>query len=217
MRVLRLNQLLVSRDANAVAAAVLADLSPGKGLEEEIEAELGTGACKVWKEMKLLLQPQGKCENKEHIAGKEDGEEEFVCEEADCLLLWLEDKTFSVSARTALMAWALLLARSKQSSLIFPPSALQEQVISTLRRPPPASQTKHLARANSSKTRSPHICKSQTGAKISLTENNNNFFCNDISIEPLVLYDSCKRQNCEIIALIQACDWDPLAALVDRC
>ena len=171
MRVLRLNQLLVSRDANAVAAAVLADLPPGKGLEEEIEAELGTGACKVWKEMKLLLQPQGKCENKEHIAGKEDGEEEFVCEEADCLLLWLEDKTFSVSARTALMAWALLLARSKQSSLIFPPSALQEQVISTLRRPPPASQTKHLARANSSKTRSPHICRSQTGAKISLTEN----------------------------------------------
>ena len=118
-----------------MAAAVLADLPPGKGLEEEIEAELGTGACKVWKEMKLLLQPQGKCENKEHIAGKEDGEEEFVCEEADCLLLWLEDKTFSVSARTALMAWALLLARSKQSSLIFPPSALQEQVISTLNHP----------------------------------------------------------------------------------
>ena len=110
-----------------MAAAVLADLPPGKGLEEEIEAELGTGACKVWKEMKLLLQPQGKCENKEHIAGKEDGEEEFVCEEADCLLLWLEDKTFSVSARTALMAWALLLARSKQSSLIFPPSALQSR------------------------------------------------------------------------------------------
>ena len=96
-----------------MAAAVLADLPPGKGLEEEIEADLGTGASKVWKEVKLLLQPQGKCENKEH-AGKVDGEEEFVCEEADCLLLWLEDKTFSVSARTALMAWALLLARSKQ-------------------------------------------------------------------------------------------------------
>ena len=99
-----------SRDANAVAAAVLADLPPGKGLEEEIEAELGSDASKVWKEVKLLLQPQGKCENKEH-AGKGEGEEEFVCEEADCLLLWLEDKTFSVSARTALMAWALLLAR----------------------------------------------------------------------------------------------------------
>ena len=99
-----------SRDANAVAAAVLADLPPGKGVEEEIESELGTGACKVWKELKLLLQPQGKCEKKEH-AGKEDGEEEVVCEEADCLLLWLEDKTFSVSARTALMAWSLLLAR----------------------------------------------------------------------------------------------------------
>ena len=100
-----------SRDANAVAAAVLADLPPGKGVEEEIESELGSGACKVWKELKLLLQPQGKCEKKEH-AGKEEGEEEFVCEEADCLLLWLEDKTFSVSARTALMAWSLLLARS---------------------------------------------------------------------------------------------------------
>ena len=153
-----------------MAAAVLADLPPGKGLEEEIEAELGTGACKVWKEMKLLLQPQGKCENKEHIAGKEDGEEEFVCEEADCLLLWLEDKTFSVSARTALMAWALLLARSKQSSLIFPPSALQEQVISTLNHP-------HL-RLNIllGQTRPRHealiyICRSQTGATISLTEN----------------------------------------------
>ena len=115
-----------------MAAEVLADLPPGKGLEEEIEADLGTGASKVWKEVKLLLQPQGKCENKEH-AGKVDGEEEFVCEEADCLLLWLEDKTFSVSARTALMAWALLLARSQQPSLIFPLSALQEQVISALR------------------------------------------------------------------------------------
>ena len=49
-------------------------------------------------------------DNKEHAA-KVEGEEEFVCEEADCLLLWLEDKTFSVSARTALMAWSLLLAR----------------------------------------------------------------------------------------------------------
>ena len=105
---------LEGRDANAVAAAVLADLPAGKGLEEEIEGELGSGASKVWKEVKLLLQPQGKCENKEH-AGKVEGEEEFVCEEADCLLLWLEDKTFSVSARTALMAWALLLARSKQN------------------------------------------------------------------------------------------------------
>ena len=105
---------LECRDANAVAAAVLADLPAGKGLEEEIEGELGSGASKVWKEVKLLLQPQGKCENKEH-AGKVEGEEEFVCEEADCLLLWLEDKTFSVSARTALMAWALLLARSKQN------------------------------------------------------------------------------------------------------
>ena len=105
---------LESRDVNAVAAAVLADLPPGKGLEEEIEAELGSGASKVWKEVKLLLQPQGKCENKEH-AGKVEGEEELVCEEADCLLLWLEDKTFSVSARTALMAWALLLARSRQT------------------------------------------------------------------------------------------------------
>ena len=105
---------LKGRDANAVAAAVLADLPAGKGLEEEIEGELGSGASKVWKEVKLLLQPQGKCENKEH-AGKVEGEEEFVCEEADCLLLWLEDKTFSVSARTALMAWALLLARSKQN------------------------------------------------------------------------------------------------------
>ena len=117
---LELGELLIdfwswveSRDANAVAAAVLADLPPGKVLEEEIEAELGSDASKVWKEVKLLLQPQGKCENKEH-AGKVEGEEEFVCEEADCLLLWLEDKTFSVSARTALMAWALLLARSKQ-------------------------------------------------------------------------------------------------------
>ena len=44
-----------------MAAAVLADLPPGKGLEEEIEAELGSGASKVWKEVKLLLQPQGKC------------------------------------------------------------------------------------------------------------------------------------------------------------
>ena len=79
-----------------MAAAVLADLPPGKGLEEEIEAELGSGASKVWKEVKLLLQPQGKCENKEH-AGKVEGEEEFVCEEADCLLIWLEDKTFSVT------------------------------------------------------------------------------------------------------------------------
>ena len=97
-----------------MAAAVLADLPPGKGLEEEIEAELESGASKVWKEVKLLLQPQGKCENKKH-AEKVEGEEEFVCEEADCLLLWLEDKTFSVSARTALMAWSLLLARSKQT------------------------------------------------------------------------------------------------------
>ena len=93
---------------------MLADLPPGKGLEEEIETELGSGASKVWKEVKLLLQPQGKCENKEH-AGKVEGEEELVCEEADCLLLWLEDKTFSVSARTALMAWSLLLARSTQT------------------------------------------------------------------------------------------------------
>ena len=75
---------------------MLADLPPGKGLEEEIEAELGSGARKVWKEVKLLLQPQGKCENKEHAA-KVEGEEEFVCEEADCLLIWLEDKTFSVT------------------------------------------------------------------------------------------------------------------------
>ena len=104
----------IRRHLCETAAAVLADLPPGKGLEEEIEADLGTGASKVWKEVKLLLQPQGKCENKEH-AGKVDGEEEFVCEEADCLLLWLEDKTFSVSARTALMAWALLLARSQQT------------------------------------------------------------------------------------------------------
>ena len=79
-----LAMLLNCRDANAVAAAVLADLPPGKALEEEIEADLGTGASKVWKEVKLLLQPQGKCENKEH-AGKVDGEEELVCEEADCL------------------------------------------------------------------------------------------------------------------------------------
>ena len=34
-----------------MAAAVLADLPPGKGLEEEIEADLGTGASKVWKEV----------------------------------------------------------------------------------------------------------------------------------------------------------------------
>ena len=123
-----------SRDANAVAAAVLADLPPGKGVEEEIESELGTGACKVWKELKLLLQPQGKCEKKEH-AGKEEGEEEFVCEEADCLLLWLEDKTFSVSARTALMAWSLLLARSEQEQAIlrFPESALQKRSLGRAR------------------------------------------------------------------------------------
>ena len=35
-------------------------------------------------------------DNKEHAA-KVEGEEEFVCEEADCLLIWLEDKTFSVT------------------------------------------------------------------------------------------------------------------------
>ena len=37
---------------------MLADLPPGKALEEEIEAELGTGASKVWidKPTRLMIR-----------------------------------------------------------------------------------------------------------------------------------------------------------------
>ena len=76
------------RDTAAVVAAVAADLPAGQGAPDQLEKDFGLPTAKVapappeenpltqvWKELKLLLQPGGKCEVEEHRVG-EEGEEE---------------------------------------------------------------------------------------------------------------------------------------------
>lgn len=90
-------------DPAAVGAAILADLSLNKENEQQIRSQLGVSTLKVWKEVKLFLDPRA-CETEAH---KLDN----VCVDAECKMSWLRDKHFSVSAKLAMAAWICLLAR----------------------------------------------------------------------------------------------------------
>ena len=79
---------------------------------------------KVWKEVKLFLDPRA-CQTEDH---KLDN----ICVDAECKMTWLRDKHFSVSAKLAMAAWICLLGRlvtevsalSCQLSLLSPPSSV---------------------------------------------------------------------------------------------
>ena len=102
-------------DPAAVGAAILADLSLNKENEQQIRSQLGVSTLKVWKEVKLFLDPRA-CETEAH---KLDN----VCVDAECKMSWLRDKHFSVSAKLAMAAWICLLGRlvTEVSGLSCPP------------------------------------------------------------------------------------------------
>ena len=86
-----------------MGAAILADLSHNKDNEQTIRSQLGVSTLKVWKEVKLFLDPKA-CETDSHKL-------DSVCVDAECKMSWLKDKHFSVSAKLAMAAWICLLAR----------------------------------------------------------------------------------------------------------
>ena len=90
-------------DPAAVGAAILADLTLNKENEQQIRSQLGVSTLKVWKEVKLFLDPRA-CHTEDH---KLDN----VCVDAECKMSWLRDKHFSVSAKLAMAAWICLLGR----------------------------------------------------------------------------------------------------------
>ena len=107
------------RDPAAVVAAILADLPNKKEIESKIEDKLGVIYVKVWKEVKLFLDPNN-CEvcsrdTKDTIVSNDDQISEHktdsVCEDGNCILAWLEGKHFSLSAKLSMAAWTVLLAR----------------------------------------------------------------------------------------------------------
>ena len=107
------------RDPAAVVGAILADLPNKKEIEEKICLSLGAIYVKVWKEVKLFLDPKN-CEvcakdtksttnlNDAQINEHKTGN---VCEDGNCTLSWLDGKHFSISAKLSLAAWSILLAR----------------------------------------------------------------------------------------------------------
>ena len=107
------------RDPAAVVGAMLADLPNNKEVEEKIIDMFGQDYVKVWKEVKLFLDPR-KCEvtdnhSKElhdHSTMQTDGHQsDSVCTDGNCILAWLEGKTFSYSAKLSLLSWVVLLTR----------------------------------------------------------------------------------------------------------
>ena len=85
------------RDPAAVVAAMLADLPNKKPIEEKIAKKLGLIYVKVWKEVKLFLDPNN-CEvcasdtkftTEPNDAQISDHKADSVCEDGNCILAWL--------------------------------------------------------------------------------------------------------------------------------
>ena len=77
-----------------MGAAILADVSHNKDNEQTIRSQLGVSTLKVWKEVKLFLDPKA-CQTEEHKL-------DSVCVDADCKMAWFRDKHFSVSAKVCM-------------------------------------------------------------------------------------------------------------------
>ena len=107
-------------DPSAVTAAVLADVSHSREAEEEIKRRLGMKTAKVWREVKLFLDPKtcqvysrtSKTTNTYNIKSKDERHKENeVCVDKECKLSWLRGRHFSISADLAVAGWCCLLAR----------------------------------------------------------------------------------------------------------
>ena len=113
-------------DPAAVTAAVLADVSHNKEVEEEIKQRLGVKTAKVWREVKLFLdtktcqvdlklnknqkQLQNNKTNRMYNKDEHHKKDE-VCVDKECKLSWLRGRHFSISADLAVAGWCCLLAR----------------------------------------------------------------------------------------------------------
>ena len=107
-------------DPAAVTAAVLADVSHSREAEEDIKQRLGIKTAKVWREVKLFLDPKtcqvDKMKKKissrfRMITKDEHHKKDEVCVDKECKLSWLRGRHFSISADLAVAGWCCLLAR----------------------------------------------------------------------------------------------------------